>query len=201
MDIDTQENKHKDARFSDPSYKSLLERFEESAESNDYHMCLFLGVYTPHKEQALQEIASATGREIREVDFNSAVVKSEKETYANLDELFQNLEEEDTLLYFKNGDKLCGAYTGFTHSRIKYASPQERYFLNKIKESRAIAIIDITEYTAADKTLRRAAHSIVRFPLPASPIKRFLWHLKNYSFHGFELRTKRPEAYDNPAGI
>lgn len=200
MDIQAPDKKLEHVRLNDSSFDELLHRLKESGKQKNHHLCLFLGVYHPDKKEALEKISGATGLHIREVDFNSIVSKSEEETYQNLDRLFEKFERTDSILYFKNGDKLCGAYTGFTHSRVKYATPQERYFLKKVQEFKGIVIVDITEYTAADKSLRRAAQSIVTFPLPDSKLKRFMWHLKNYTFHGFELRSKRPEAYGEAPG-
>ncbi|HKK62052.1 MAG TPA: hypothetical protein VJ951_05805, partial [Bacteroidales bacterium] len=166
-------------------------------ESQDpsHHLSLFLGVFLPDKKQALNKISDKTGLTVETIDFNDVVSRSEEETFSNLDRVFNKHKSMQSILYFRNGDKLCGAYTGFTHSRVKYATPQERYFLKKVQEYQGIVIVDITQYTAADKTLRRAAGSVISFPLPDSKMKRFLWHLKNYTLHGFELRSKRPEAY------
>lgn len=198
--MSTGENNLQNLKFNDSSFPNLLDALTKAAQEKTYHLSLFLGVYLPDKQKALDTISDVTGLEIATVDFNDLVSKSEDETFRNFDEFFSRHQNSDTLLYFKNGDKLCGAYTGFSHSRVKYATPQERYFLKKSRSYQGIVIIDITEYTAADKTLRRASDSIVSFPLPASTIQRFFWHLKNYTLHGFELRSKRPEAYGEVPG-
>lgn len=186
--------------FNDSSFQSLLDALSESVQKKSHHLALFLGVYLPDKKKALKKISEKTELEIVTIDFNELVSKSEQETIKKIDEFFSRHQNTESLLYFKNGDKLCGAYTGFTHSRVKYATPQERYFLKKVRSFQGIVIVDITEYTAADKTLRRAANSVVSFPLPGSTIQRFFWHLKNYTLHGFELRSKRPEAYGEVPG-
>lgn len=196
----TGQNDLQNLNFNDSAFQQLVDTLSETARSKSYHLSLFLGVYLPDKQKALDKIADATGLEIATVDFNELVSKSEEETFRNLDNFFGKHQNTDTILYFRNGDKLCGAYTGFSHSRVKYATPQERYFLKKSRSFQGIVIVDITEYTAADKTLRRASDSIVSFPLPDSTVQRFLWHLKNYTLHGFELRSKRPEAYGEVPG-
>jgi len=186
--------------FNDSSFQNLLDALSESVQQKSHHLALFLGVYLPDKKKALKKIADVTDLQIATVDFNDLVAKSEKETFQHMDDFFSRHQNTGSLLYFENGDKLCGAYTGFTHSRVKYATPQERYFLKKVRSFQGVVIVDITEYTAADKTLRRAANSVVSFPLPDSAIQRFVWHLKNYTLHGFELRSKRPEAYGEVPG-
>lgn len=200
MDIDTPDNKFKGISYNDSSFDDLLNAMAQSAGKPSYHLSLFLGVFLPDKQEALKKISDATGLSVQDIDFNDLVSKSENETFENLDNVFEQYQSSNSILYFKNGDKLCGAYTGFTHSRVKYATPQERYFLKKVQEYEGIVIVDITQYTAADKTLRRAAGSVISFPLPDSAIKRFFWHLKNYTLHGYKLRSKRPEAYGEVPG-
>lgn len=195
MDIKTPEDTFKNLTINDDRFDQFIDTLVKTSKDPSHHLSLFLGVFLPDKKQALDKISSSTGLTVESIDFNDVVSRSEEETVKNLDEVFDTHQSNNSILYFKNGDKLCGAYTGFTHSRVKYATPQERYFLKKVQEYRGIVIVDITQYTAADKTLRRAAGSIVSFPLPSSKMKRFFWHLKNYTLHGFELRSKRPEAY------
>lgn len=200
MDINTPETKFENITLRDSSFDELLNYLDKSAKEKSHHLSLFLGVFQPDKKEALSKISEATGLSVQQLDFNDIVSKSEEETFQNLDDVFEKNQSPESILYFKNGDKLCGAYTGFTHSRVKYATPQERYFLKKVQAFKGIVIVDITEYTAADKTLRRAAGSIISFPLPDSLMKRFMWHLKNYTLHGFELRSKRPDAYGEVPG-
>jgi len=195
MDIKTPEDKFKNLTPNDEEFEEFVDTLVNESQDPSHHLSLFLGVFLPDKKQALNKISDKTGLTVETIDFNDVVSRSEEETFSNLDRVFDKHKSMQSILYFRNGDKLCGAYTGFTHSRVKYATPQERYFLKKVQEYQGIVIVDITQYTAADKTLRRAAGSVISFPLPDSKMKRFLWHLKNYTLHGFELRSKRPEAY------
>lgn len=192
MEIKRTEKKFHGITFKDSEYND----FVQSLNSADTpYLALFIGLYETNKKKALKEVEKSTGREARTYDFNEIVSKIESETFEALDQLFDEISDTDHILYFKNGDKLCGAYTGFSHSKVKYATPQERYFLQKIQEYDGLVIIDITEYDSADETILRASQSILKFPLPKSSLQRFWWHLKHYSLHGFQLKTKRPEKY------
>lgn len=195
MDIKSADNKFQDVTFGDSSFSDLKDELALTANNKQHHLSLFLGLYEPSKQKALEEIADRLDRDVRIIHTEELISKIESETFDNLDKLFKGLDQTDVILYFKNGGKLCGSYTGFSHSRVKYATPQERYFLKKVKNFQGLVIVDIEEFTDADKTLRRAAQSIVSFYLPESKWQRFMWHLRNYSFHGVELKTKRPEAY------
>jgi len=195
MKIETADNNFQHVSYNDGSFDELLNHLSDSIDEEGHHLSLFLGLYEPNKKKALDKMASKLGREVITIDGDNLASRIESETYDKLDETFADIHQSDVILYFKNGDKLCGAYSSYSHSRVKYATPQERYFLKKVKEFNGLVIVDIQEYTDADKTLRRAAQSVVSFTLPDSLLKRFMWHLKHYSFHGFELKTKRPEAY------
>lgn len=192
MEIKDTHKKFDSIAYNDSDYNS----FVDSLSSTDAHyLMLYIGLYENNKKKALKEVGQATGKEIKKYDFNEIVSKIESDTFEAVDELLAEIKDFDGILYFANGDKLCGAYTGFSHSKVKYATPQERYFLQQIQQFEGIVIIDITNYDSADETILRAANAIVKFPLPQSGFQRFWWHLKHYSLHGFELKTRRPERY------
>ncbi|NGP87999.1 hypothetical protein [Fodinibius halophilus] len=194
MDIETPSDEFKNVSYNQSSFGKLKKHLVNEIDNDQHHLCLFLGNYKPNKDNAVEELASALGREVKYIDTSELVSRIESETFENLGHFFKGLEESDEILYFENGDELCGVYTGNTHSRVKYATPEERHFIKKVKAFKGLVILDIPEYIDADKTLRRAAQSIVSFDLPKSLLKRFVWHLKNYSLNGNDLKTKRPEA-------
>ncbi|WP_445666100.1 hypothetical protein [Fodinibius sp. AD559] len=195
MDIKTPENKFQDVSYGEELYTELLDHLVTDVEKDRHHLSLFLGLYMANKKKALQDLKQKLNRKVRVVDTSDLSSRIESESFDKLDDFFDNIDQSDDILYFKNGEKLCGVYTSYSHSHTKYATPQERYFLKKVKAFNGLVIIDIEQFSDADKTLRRAAHSVVSFTLPDSKLKRAWWHLKNYSLHGFELKTTRPEAY------
>lgn len=194
MNIETPDQKLVNIRYGDEMFQSYLDHIK-NVPGDNCHLSLFVGLFEPDKKKALKKVRNYTGKPIEHINIEGLVSKIEKETFRNLDDLFNKYGETDSILYFEQGDKLCGAYTGFTHSKVKYATPQERYFLNKVQKFDGIIIIDISENDNADLTLRRAAHSIVLFPVPKSPFRKLIWSLKHYSLHGYDIRTKRPEEY------
>lgn len=195
MDIKTPDNKFQDVSYGGDRYRELVDHLVTDVEKDRHHLSLFLGIYEPDKQKALNELEEKLNRKVKVVDTSELASRIESETFEKLDHFFDDIHESDDILYFKNGEKLCGVYTSYSHSLVKYATPQERYFLKKVKEFSGLVIVDIEEFSDADKTLRRAAHSIVTFPLPKSKLKRAWWHIRNFSPHGFELKTTRPEAY------
>lgn len=199
MDIETPSDKFKDLSYNSSAFENLVGHLSEEIDKKVHHLCLFLGLYKPNKKAAVNKLATKLNREVEFVDTSELVVRNESETIKNIEAFFAGRNESDVILFFKNGHTLCGVYTGNSHSRVKYATPEERHFLRKVKEFNGLVILDIEEFSDADKTMRRAAGSIVSFTLPDSILKRFWWHLKNYTLHGCELKTKRPEAYEQTA--
>ena len=191
----------KNIRYGDSdAFNQLIEHLADQQSQEGSHLSVFLGLYEPDKKRAVRALSEATGMPIENIDLYEEVSKIETETYANIDRIFDRHEDSDSILYFLHGDRLSGFYTGYTFSKVKYASPQERYFLKKVRSHSGILIIDIQEYDDANQTLKRAAHSIVRFPLPKSWLKKMIWQLKHFSLHGYDIRAKRPESYDEAAG-
>jgi len=199
MDIETPSDKFKDISYNDSSFDELTNHLTQEIDKQVHHLSLFLGLYQPDKKAALKKWASELDRDIKTVDSRDLISRVESETFENIDAFFDGLDQSNEILYFQNANKLGGVYTGKSQSQVKYATPEERHFLKKVKAFNGLVILDIEEFKDADKTLRRAAKSVVSFTLPDSKVKRFLWHLKNYSFHGCDLKTKRPDAYKQTA--
>jgi hypothetical protein len=149
-------------------------------------------------KKALQQIAENSGKEIYSVDANDLIIQKESECKENIDELFDEFDPEKYLLHLKNGSRFSGVYIGHTLSRVKYATPQERYFLKKMQQKGGFYVIEIDASDDAVSTLKRAAQSIINFPAPKSGLKKMLWNLKQVSLHGSHLKNDRPKKYFNP---
>lgn len=193
MDIKTAEqDTFKEISYRSSEYESLLKEVK-TRDTDSYHISIFIGLYQPDKTEAAQRWADQLNLELKTFDFAELVTKSEPKTIENINKLFDGLDASKHLLYFKNGANICGNYTGFTFSKVKYATPQERRFLKLAQEFNGVIIIDMRTRDAVDNTLLRASQSIVRFQLPKSPLKRFAWKLKHYTLHGYKIRETRLE--------
>lgn len=95
---------------------------------------------------------------------------------------------------FKNGEVLTGQYTGYTYSTVRYATPQEKYLISKMKGSEKFYVLELMETEAIDKTLERFAQSAIEFKAPASFIGKLLWKLTQIKIHGHTFPSKRPSS-------
>lgn len=176
----------------DPEVESFLEKLKQVKVDSSYYLLLLIGPYLKGKKKFLEKLADRTGRTITHIDMRDIVTMSEQETYQNIDSMFAEFEDTDSILFFSNGDRLCGAYTGYTYSKTRYATPQERYFLKKINKLEKIVLLDIVEEDNIDKTLERSAHFSFSFDKPDSILERLTWNIGNISFHGHQIVSKRP---------
>ncbi|MEX1062696.1 MAG: hypothetical protein WEC12_03765 [Balneolaceae bacterium] len=176
----------------DPQVAPFIEELKEVNVDRSYYLLLLTGPYIKGKKRFLEKMSSAFGRTVTHTDLRDVVTPNLKETQKNIDDLFNSLTEDDYLLFFSHGDRLCGAYTGFTYSKTRYVTPQERYLLEKLKNLEKIVIFDIQDEDNIDNRLKRYAHSLIRFRKPRSLWKRFTWKMDNIDFHGHTFTSKRP---------
>jgi hypothetical protein len=195
MDIKTARQSFHDVTYGDAFYKRLLSHLEDFLNQKTYHLCLLIGEAKKAKKRALTQVAEKSGLELLSVDANDIIIQNEEECKQNIDSLFENFNPEKQLLHVKNGSRFSGVYIGNTLSKVKYATPQERYFLKKVKENGGLFVIEIDETDDAERTIRRAAQSIVNFPPPRSGLKKMIWNLKQVSLQGSHLKNDRPKKY------
>lgn len=200
MEIASAQQSFKNVTYGEDSFNELLNQLASPSAASPYHLSLLVGTEGEAKGHVVKEIADATERNIYSLDANDIITKVESESFENLDYVFSKYEANHALFYLKNGSRLCGVYTGYTQSRVKYATPQERYFLKKVQQTGGIFVVDMNTSTDADTTVQRAAQSIINLPAPRSGLKRLLQKLRGVSVHGHQIKTERPERYGKPAG-
>lgn len=132
-----------------------------------------------------------SGAEIKEIDLRNIVSTVEEETYENIEELFNSFNGGE-IVYLKNGDVLSGEYTGNTYSFRRYATPQEKYLLNKIVNSKSGFVLDLLDEANVNNLLERKSKAIIEFKAPKSGLSRLFWKLKQIGVHGHTFENKRP---------
>lgn len=180
----------KTMEYRDQSYSDLISKLEakfvESKKEVDTNNLLtFVGDYEPDKKLAVDEISKRLKQSVKSVDISHIITDHLKETYNNIDELFDKAKPHSELLYIERGEYFCGMFTGHTLSKVRYATPQERYFLRKLDSYDGLVIISVNDYDYMDEHLLRMADAVVEFDLPDSFFKRLAWKTKTYTFHGY----------------
>lgn len=168
----------------------LFQRIRQIDLTSSHYLMVVAGPNNSQKIPFLKKVIGFTGN-FSEIDLRTLITVDEEETKRNIDTFFEALKKNGGNILFRNGDVLAGEYTGFTYSTVRYATPQEKYLLNKIKGSETFFILDLKEPENIDMTLKRFAQSVILFSAPTSLFGRLLWALKSVKLNGHTFINKR----------
>lgn len=178
---------------SDNQINRFLEKISQINLDRSHYLLLFVGKYKSGKKSMLNRLQKKVG-EFTEIDLQSVITTNEEETYASIDKVFSSIPSSTKNILFKNGEVLTGQYTGYTYSTVRYATPQEKYLINKMKGSEKFYVLELKEIEAIDKTLERFAQSAIEFEAPASFIGKLFWKLTQIKINGHTFPSKRPTS-------
>jgi len=176
--------------FNSTSYKEYLKEFLNNPSKK--RVIIFAGNFSENRKYALTQFESETIGETKEVSLADYISGSEKDSYLKLDNLFKDLSKVDSLVVLKNAEQLCGVYVGHSYSVVKYATPQEKYFIKKLKELNCSVILEFENEDHLDKAIERVADAVVRFPVPSSLLEKFFFWFTQVRVHGSNLPSQRP---------
>lgn len=173
------------------NYKEFLKKFRTQDQSK-HTFIVFAGPFATNRNAALDELKREVLGEALEIDLADIIIPHEEETYQNLDKCIQSISENAPLIIFKNAEQLNGVYTAFTSSVVKYATPQEKYFLKKIKEINTPVVLEFKDFDQLDRMVVRMADAVVLFKAPSSLIEKLAWKVRNIHVHGSRFLSPRP---------
>ncbi|WP_069131237.1 hypothetical protein [Rhodohalobacter halophilus] len=150
-------------------------------------LLVFAGKNRSDKKRYVDKLSKS----VKKIDLRDIVSTVEEETYENIEALFNSF-DGDNLIYLENGDVLNGEYTGNTYSFRRYATPQEKFLLKKIEESKGKFILDLLDEANVTNRLERISDAVITFHAPEGGLGRLFWNLKNVSVHGHTFENKRP---------
>lgn len=177
--------------YNSPKHKDLLKQFR-SLDRSEHMLIVFAGPFDTNREEAVDELKREIIGEATEIDLAEVITPFEEESYSNIDNCIQEINEEAPLVIFRNAEQLNGVYTGFTSSVVKYATPQEKYFLRKIKEIKTPVVLEFKDLDQLDRTVTRVADAVVLFKAPSSLIEKLAWKMQNIHVHGSHFLSPRP---------
>tara|TARA_R100001143_G_C3361139_1_gene136021 strand:+ start:18134 stop:18715 length:582 start_codon:yes stop_codon:yes gene_type:complete len=178
---------------SDKQVHRFLEKISKINLDRSHYLLLFVGKYKSGKKSMLNKLQKKVGG-FAEIDLQNVITQNEEESYGNIDTVFSSIPSSTKNILFKNGEVLTGQYTGYTYSTVRYATPQEKYLLGKIKGSEKFYVLELKEAEAIDKTLERFAQSAITFEAPASFIGKLIWKLTQIKINGHTFPSKRPTS-------
>ena len=176
--------------YNSSSYNEFLKDFRKN--TNQKKIIVFAGNYSENRKYALTQFETEVIGEARIVSLNDYISASEETTLKNLDDLFNELKSVQSLVIFKDAEQLCGVYVGHTYSVVKYATPQEKYFIKKLKELNCSCIIEFENENHLDKAIERVADAVIVFKVPSSFIEKIFFWLSQVRVNGSNLPSRRP---------
>lgn len=177
-------------KYGSREYKDFLNQYSRSSKDTP-RLLVLAGEYETERSYAIEELKRETEGDIVEVDLEDIIELAEKKSYANTDKMIEELNPNAELILFRNGAILNGEYTGFTASAVKYATPQEKYFLKKIKSIPALKVIELGSAEFLDRRLVNEADYIFLFTAPDSFLEKIIWNLKSVHVHGSRFYSPR----------
>lgn len=176
--------------FKDREVIDILNTIIEIKSSSKGYLLVLAGKYKKGKDDFISDLSNRIG-EINSVDMRSIISSNEEESYERIEKLFSSLSERDRVLFLENYDVLSGEYTGFTYSNVRYATPQEKFLLKKLKDSKRIVIVGLVDKAGIHSMLQRYAQAVIEFDEPSSAIGKFFWKLKQIRIQGHTFENKR----------
>lgn len=177
--------------YKSTNYKEFLKKFR-TFDSSEHSLVVLAGPFTSNREACLDELKREVLGDAVEIDLIDVITPYEEESYRNLDDCIQNIDENVPLVVFRNGEQLNGVYTAFSSSVVRYGSPQEKYFLRKVKEINAPVVVELKDVDQLDRMLIRKADAVVLFKAPSSLFEKLAWKMQHVHVHGSRFLSPRP---------
>lgn len=136
---------------------------------------LFEGPPGTGKTMAAQIIAKDLGLMLYKVDISKTVSKYIGETEEHLNQIFDEAERSNVVLFIDEMDALFGKRTEIKDSHDKYANTETSFLLQKMESFRGILLLATNHLEDIDEAFIRRINFIIHFSLPDAENRKKLW--------------------------
>ena len=136
---------------------------------------MFSGPSGTGKTLAAEVIARELGVDLHTVDLATVVDKYIGETEKNLDRIFDEAEQVNTVLFFDEADALFGKRSEVRDARDRYANVEVAYLLQRMERFDGLAILATNLRLNIDDAFARRLDVTVDFPKPKAAERLRLW--------------------------
>jgi len=136
---------------------------------------LFAGPSGTGKTMAAEIIANELGLDLYKIDLSTVISKYIGETEKNLDRIFTEAQNSNSILFFDEADAVFGKRSEVKDSHDRYANIEVAYLLQKMEEYDGIVILATNLRKNLDEAFARRMHFSVEFPQPEEPDRRLIW--------------------------
>lgn len=137
---------------------------------------LFCGPPGTGKTMGAQVVAGDLKLPLYRVNLAAVVSKYVGETEKNLQEIFEDAEKAQAVLFFDEADVLFGKRTEIKGSNDKYGNMEAAYLLQKMEEYEGICVLGTNYLQNFDEAFKRRIKFVVDFPFPDQSQRLLLWN-------------------------
>jgi len=149
--------------------------FEEKLSYGKGLCVLFSGPPGTGKTMSAQVMAKELYLELYKIDLSQIVSKYIGETEKNLQQIFQEAQLSNAILFFDETDALFGKRSEVRDSHDRYANIETAYLLQKIEEYEGITILATNFIQNIDEAFMRRFNFIIEFPFPDQQYRGKIW--------------------------
>ena len=136
---------------------------------------LFAGPSGTGKTMAAEIMANELGLDLYKIDLATVVSKYIGETEKNLDRIFKEAQDSNSILFFDEADAIFGKRSEVRDSHDRYANIEIAYLLQKMEEYQGIVILATNLRKNLDEAFARRMHFSVEFPFPEEENRFCIW--------------------------
>ncbi|MDY6912336.1 MAG: AAA family ATPase, partial [Chloroflexota bacterium] len=136
---------------------------------------LFAGPSGTGKTMAAEILANELGLDLYKIDLSTVVSKYIGETEKNLDRIFSEAWNSNSILFFDEADAIFGKRSEVRDSHDRYANIEVAYLLQKMEEYDGIVILATNLKKNLDDAFARRMHFNLEFPQPDETDRLLIW--------------------------
>jgi len=137
---------------------------------------LLSGVPGTGKTMAAEIIANELQLDLYKIDLSSVVSKYIGETEKNLEQIFNEAELSNSVLFFDEADALFGKRSEINDSHDRHANIETGYLLQKMDEFTGIVILATNLKNNMDDAFIRRLQFTLEFPFPDADSRLTIWN-------------------------
>ena len=138
---------------------------------------LFAGASGTGKTMSADIMAGELGLDLYKIDLSGIVSKYIGETEKNLDRIFREANDSNSILFFDEADALFGKRSEVKDSHDRYANIEVSYLLQKMEEYQGIVILATNFRKNMDDAFVRRTHFVIDYPMPEEVYRLQIWRM------------------------
>ena len=136
---------------------------------------LFCGPSGTGKTMAAEVFAGELRLSLYKINLSAVVSKYIGETEKNLEQVFNQAEHSNAVLFFDEADALLGKRSEVRDAHDRYANLEVAYLLQKMEEFEGITILATNFRQNIDEAFTRRLRFVVDFPMPTPEYRLSIW--------------------------